>query len=141
MITHSDFGKLRLVQFLPNAEIAQLGGWEFEDRLWVGEAVGFSEWLRPEDEPNVLRSLAIDFAQFPADVASRVIETLGIPVARGMTLPELNSRFGEPVRTYRFVPDRVTVEFSTPRPNSYQIGCTVLHDGGLTHLVVMALDT
>src|SRR5215211_7746486 len=106
MITHSDFGKLRLAQFLPNAEIAQLRDWEFEDRLWAGEAVGFSEWLRPEDEPSVLRSLAIDFAQFPADAASRVIEALDIPVVRGMTLPELKSRFGEPVRTYRFVPDR-----------------------------------
>ena len=38
------------------------------DQMWVGEAVGFSEWLRLRDKPETLRSLAIDFAEFPEQV-------------------------------------------------------------------------
>jgi hypothetical protein len=32
-------GALRLVQFLPDAESAELENWEFMDHLWVGEAL------------------------------------------------------------------------------------------------------
>ena len=56
MISHADFEKLHLAHFRSDAEIADLEDWEFEDRIWAGEAIGFSEWLRPEDEPDVLQS-------------------------------------------------------------------------------------
>ena len=59
MISHSHFGRLRLADFRPEEGVAALENWEFMDQMWVGEAVGFSEWLRLEDEPDTLRSLAI----------------------------------------------------------------------------------
>src|SRR3954447_21497271 len=52
MIPHTKFGQLRLKQFLPDADIAELEDWEYEERVWVGEAVGFSEWLRPVEDPE-----------------------------------------------------------------------------------------
>src|SRR6516162_9783919 len=72
MISHVGFGKLRLAQFRPDAEIAELENWEFMDHLWVGEAVGYSEWLRLVDKSETLRSLAIDFSEFPEPAAAEV---------------------------------------------------------------------
>jgi hypothetical protein len=38
MISHGGFGALRLAQFLPDAEIAELEKWEFMNHVWLGEA-------------------------------------------------------------------------------------------------------
>lgn len=68
--------KLRLAQFRPDAEVAELDNWEFMGRIWVGEAVGCSEWLRLEVTPETLRSLAIDFSEFPEQDAAEVLRTM-----------------------------------------------------------------
>ncbi len=138
MISHARFGTLRLAQFLPDAEIAELEHWEFMNHLWVGEAVGFSEWLRLENEPEVLRSLAINFTEFPEQAAEEVLRMIDLPVRGGMGLAELRELLGEPVKELRFVKDRVTYEFVLPGPPRYGVSCTVLNDGGLKYLVVMA---
>jgi hypothetical protein len=138
MISHARFGKLRLAQFRPDADIAELAGWEFMDELWVGEAVGFSEWLRLESSPAVLRSLALDFAEFPADAAGAVLRAIDLPVRAGMSGPELRVLCGEAVAEHRFVADRVTYEFAVAGPPRYSVSCTVLNDGGLSYLVVMS---
>jgi len=54
MITHSDFKKLRLNQFFSDLEPTKLENWEFMGNIWVGEAIGFSEWLCLEQTPNEL---------------------------------------------------------------------------------------
>ena len=137
MIAHAKFGKLRLAQFCPDADIAELSRWEFMDAIWVGEAVGFSEWLRLESAPAVLRSLAIDFAEFPAVAAAAVLQAIDLPVRAGMSIRELRAMLGEPVEEHRFVADRVTCEFAAPGPSRYRVSCTVLNDGGLSYLIVM----
>jgi hypothetical protein len=137
MISHARFGKLRLAQFRPDAEIAELDNWEFMDHLWLGEAVGFSEWLRLEKKPKTLRSLAIDFGEFPAAAAAEVLRTIDLPVHAGMKLGELCELLGEPVKEHRFVKDRVSYEFVFRGPPKYDVWCTVLNKGGLTYLVVM----
>lgn len=137
MISHAQFGKLRLAQFRPDADIAELTGWEFMDELWVGEAVGFSEWMRLEADPAVLRSLALDLTEFPTDAAGAVLRAIELPVRAGMSAPELRAVFGEPVEEHRFVADRVTYEFVVSGPPRYSVSCTVLNDGGLSYLVVM----
>jgi hypothetical protein len=138
MISHVRFGKLRLAQFLPDAEIAELDGWEFMDHIWVGEAMGFSEWLRLEDSPKTLRSLSIDFSEFPEEATAKVLGTIGLPLRRGMKLKELRELLGKSVETHRFVKDRVSYEFVLRAPPRYDVSCTVLNKGGLTYLVVMA---
>jgi hypothetical protein len=137
MICHARFGALRLVEFLPDAEIAELENWEFMDHLWLGEAVGFSEWLRLENEPDVLRSLAIDLTEFPDQAAANVLRMIELPVQRGMSHAELRQLLGEPVKELLFAKDRLTYEFVVPGPPRYDVSCTVLNDGGLTYLVVM----
>lgn len=138
MITHTRFGKLRLANFRSDAELAALDNWEFMDRLWVGEAIGFSEWLRLADEPEVLRSLAIDFGEFPELAARAVLQAIGLPVRAGMRLGELTELLGGPVEIQRFVKDRVTYDFEVAGPPRYNVSCTLRRVGGLTYLVVMA---
>src|SRR6266404_2487943 len=140
MISHARFGKLRLGQFRPDAKIAELDNWEFMDHVWVGEAVGFSEWLWLEDKPDTLRSLAIDFSEFPEQAAAEVLRTIDLPVRAGMTVEELRELWGEPAKELRFVrvKDRVTYQFVLPGPPRYDVSCTVLNEGRLTYLVVMA---
>jgi hypothetical protein len=138
MISHTRFGELRLVQFRPAAEIARLDNWEFMDRLWVGEAIGFSEWLRLADRPQALRSLAIDFSEFPEQAAAEVLRAIDLPVRAGMTLNRLRKVLGDPVKENRFVKDRVSYEFVFRGPPRYNVSATVLNKSGLTYLVVMA---
>jgi hypothetical protein len=85
----------------------------------------------------VLRSVALDFAEFPAAAASAVLQVIDLPVRRGMTAKELRAVLGEPVAERRFVADRVTYEFAVPGPPRYNVSGTVLKRGGLTYLVVM----
>jgi len=137
MISHIQFGKLRLALFRPDEKITHLAGWEFMDAMWVGEAIGFSEWLRLESDPEVLRSLALDFAEFPPDAAASVLRAIELPVRAGMQVGELRAVLGEPVKQHRFVPDRVSYEYVVAGPPTYNVSCTVLNDGGLSYLVVM----
>lgn len=137
MIPHARFAAPRLAPFRPDAEVVELEDWEYEDRYWVGEAVGFSEWLRPEGEPDAMGSLTLDFAEFPGDAASRVLEAIELPVRPGMTLDELKAVLGEPRQTFRFVAGKATHEFLADGPEPYQISCTVKEQGGLSDLGVM----
>lgn len=138
MISHDRFCKLRLAQFRPDAEIAELDNWEFMDHMWVGEAVGFSEWLRLEDKPDKLGSLAIDFSEFPEQAAAEVLGAIELAVRGGMKLDDLRNLLGKPVKEHCFVKDRVSYEFVVPGPPKYYVSCTVLNEGGLSYLVVMA---
>ena len=138
MISHERFGKLRLAQFVPKAELSALSDWRFMDRTWLGEALGFSEWLRLQSDPDVLRSLSIDFSEFPTAAADSVLEALELPIRPGMSAAELRAVLGSPVGELRFVSDRVTYEFEHAGPPQFNVSCTVLHRGGLSYLVVMA---
>jgi hypothetical protein len=138
MISHERFGALRLTQFLPRAELAELSNWAFMDRTWLGEALGFSEWLRLESDPTVLRSLALDFSEFPEAAGISVLDALDLPVRPGMQAADLRSVLGEPIDELHFVADRVTYEFAVVGPPSYSVSCTVLKQQGLTYIVVTA---
>jgi hypothetical protein len=137
MIPYTEFGKLRLSQFLPAVQVAELDNWEFEGHLWIGEASGFSEWLRLQSDPLVLRSLAIDFMDFPAEVAAKVLAMIDLPVRPGMTVEQTDALFGEHNRTFRFTADRATYCYRTRDAEPYSVSCTVLDNGGLTYLVIM----
>lgn len=137
MISHARFGKLRLADFRPDAEIVELSDWEYMDAIWVGEAIGFSEWLRLESKPEVLRSMAIAFDEFPSDAAAAVLRTIDLPVRVGMTAVELREIFGEPVKVLRFAADRITYDFAVAGPPRYDVSCTVLLSGGLTYITVI----
>jgi hypothetical protein len=138
VISHEQFGRLRLGGFLPTKHIRRLRDWEFQGRVWVGEAAGFSEWLCLAEDPEVLRSLAIDFESFPAGAAARILKRLGLALREGMTLEELKALLGPIGKTLRLVSDRKTYEFRTTGSQPYTVSCTVLEDGGLTYIGVLA---
>jgi len=139
MIGHAEFATLRLSDFVDPAEIVQLADWEFEDRLWIGEAVGFTEWLRPQSSPERLGSIALDLAALPEHAAHACLARIGLPLRRGMTFAEIQSLLGEVVDQQSFSEDQTTFLFEHGSPDVYRIDCTVQADGGLVYLVVMAL--
>jgi hypothetical protein len=136
MISYNEFGKLRLNQFIPKTLIDELENWEFENHLWIGEAHGFSEWLCLESEPAILRSIAIDFSEFPNDAASKVLDIVGLSIFEGMQYSEIEKVLGKPYKTFTFVQDRKSYEFKTIGSNPFIVSCTVLNEGGLTYIVV-----
>ena len=66
LIPYTVFGRLRLADFLPtSAEVETLTDWEYMDDVWVGDAFGFTEFLRLDEDPDVDRSVALDLAELP----------------------------------------------------------------------------
>ena len=136
MITYAAFGALRLRQFVDPNLVEILDDWEFMGRLWVGEAFGFSEFLRLRRRPRVLRSLSIDLLEFPTEQAQRVLALLGLPLAPGMSREQVDRLLGEPVRTLNYAPDRVTYEYVTDGRQPYEVSCTLREDVGLAYINV-----
>lgn len=110
-------------------------------RSWVGEAIGFSEWLRPNNSSDVLQSLALDLAVLPESVSSAVLSYLGLPLHRSMLIEQIAAVLGEPVAVQSFVAGRTSYEFCWGGIESYNVSCTVLAHGGLTHVVVSVPST
>ncbi len=142
-ISWGEFAKLRLSQFIPAAEIRALRDWEFMNLRWVGEAVGFTEWLRRKDDPKVLRSIALDLDALDASVVDTVLECLKLPLRAGMTRKRLVRLLGEPTNVLVLpkAGDRETLIYDAARSaGSYRLSCTAKKVGGLAYLVVMRGD-
>jgi hypothetical protein len=142
MICYEAFAKLRLAQFFPpGAEIARLEGWEFMGRVWVGEAIGFTEFLRLRDDPEITRSVALDLADLKPATAAVILSEMEIPVSKGMSMPMARSSLQcVPIADKRFRDDRHTFDFEIGRAEKFDISCTFLDDGGLVYVVVMRHD-
>jgi hypothetical protein len=136
LISHHEFGELRLSQFASPSEIVTLANWRFMERTWVGEAIGFSEWLRPQSSPNLLQSLALDLAGLPESTSNAIFLRLGLPLRRGMSVEQITALLGEPAATHKFMADRVSHEFYLEHSEAYNISCTFLSGAGLTYVVV-----
>jgi hypothetical protein len=141
-ISWDAFAELRLAQFLPKQAIRRLRQWEFMDRVWVGEAAGFTEWLRLEDEPRVLRSMALDFARLADDAAERMLARLGTALRPGMDRRAVSKALGEPdhIETFPRAPDRETLVFLAPRTSGYHLHCTLQRKSGLVFLLLLRGD-
>jgi len=135
VITHRDFQQLRLRDFVP--EVTALKNWQYMGRQWIGEAVGFSEWLRPQEDSRSLGSMASDFSDLPEDVAAAVLERVQLPLRPGMSLPEIVAVLGAPQVIHRFRLDRLDYDFEVRSRDIYSVSCTVHDHDGLIYLVVM----
>jgi hypothetical protein len=134
---YDELGALRLRDFLRRG-VRDLTDWEYAGKRWVGEAAGFTEVLRLERDPEVVRSVALDLVKLPSRVQARLLEALGLPLRRGATLAQLRAVLGKPRSEHSFVPDRTTYEFRVGTRWRYRISCTVLRKGGLVYLTMMA---
>jgi hypothetical protein len=141
MITHHQLAPLRLKDFLPQTDqIEAVDGWEFMDKVWLGEVYGFTEWLRLREDPQVLRLVSLDLADLDQEVADRILEALQLPLEFGMELEEVNQVLGEPAGQEQMVPNRITYEYLAGNREKYYISATVDQLDGLVYLVVITKE-
>jgi hypothetical protein len=142
MITHHELAPLRLKDFLPKSgRIEAVDGWEFMDKVWLGEVHGFTEWLRLREDPEVLRSVSLDLADLDQEVADHILSTLQLPLEYGMELEEVHAVLGEPVGQVQSVPHRITYEYLAGNRDKYYISATIDRLDGLVYLVIIAKET
>jgi hypothetical protein len=138
LIPPAEFARLRLADLLPPGQRPDLlTDFEYEEDLWVGESVGFTEWLRLEEDPDVLRSVALDLADLPAEVSARALDALRLSLAPGMTLQEVVARLGAPGGERQFLPHSRNYEFRCGPDGVYSVSCTVDEEQGLIYVTVM----
>ena len=138
MISFAEFAGLRLLPFVRDAsEVVPLGEWEFMDDLWTGEAIGFTQFLRLEEEPGVLRALALDLEMLPDSVAQAVLAAVEVPLWYGMDEDEVVRRMGPPTGAVRYG-SRATVEFTVDAGVRYEVSCTLTPGEGLVYLCILA---
>lgn len=139
LITHQQFGRLRLTDFAPaTAEIFELEDWEYLDQMWIGEAIGFTEWLRPVEKPDVLGALSLDLSDLPAEMSEKVFSALQLPLSRGMTYNQVVSVLGEPIQSHQFTSGQTSYDFRCGSNWQYEIGCTIRDENGLSYVTVVA---
>jgi NTP pyrophosphatase (non-canonical NTP hydrolase) len=139
MITHRELAPLRLKDFLPQTDqIEEVDGWEFMDKVWLGEVYGFTEWLRLREDPEVLRSVSLDLADLDQEVADLILSTLQLSLEYGMELEEVNGVLGEPAGQVQMVTNRTTYEYLAGNREKYYISATIDRLDGLVYLVVIA---
>lgn len=134
MIDHRRFRALRMSDFVDPSMIISLCDWEFEGRICVGEALHFSEWLRPREHPDRLVSLSLDLRTFPEIEA--VLGRLELPLRYGQLLDDVKQVLGSPVAAREWATDRHEYDFSYPLELPYQISCVFTLGEGLHYLVV-----
>lgn len=138
IISHSDFGKLRLSEVWPeNKEIQKVYDFEFMGDIWVGEKYGFTEWLQLENEPTVTRSISIPLSEIPSHFVQKVLGLIGLDLEKGMSKEEVFSKLGRPIKVNRFVDDRESHEYILGGPDEYYLSLTVQDGKGLTYVVFM----
>lgn len=126
LIPHKQFGRLRLIDFAPeNAEVFELEDWEYLDKLWIGEAIGFTEWLRPVKKPNTLGALSLDLSDLPDKMSQRVFSALLLPLSRGMDYNQVISVLGEPMHSRQFTSGQTSYEFQCGTDWPYEIDCMI----------------
>jgi hypothetical protein len=108
--------------------------------IWVGEADGFTAFLRPESSPDALGSIELDLLELPTDLGARLLAAIRLPLQFGMSLAQVQDVIGKPVNTHHFVPDRTSFDFVVGTRWPYQVGCTIHESKGLIHVGVIRRD-
>jgi hypothetical protein len=137
LLPHDQFGRLRLADFASaEVEITEVEDWEYLDRMWIGEVIGFTEWLRPVEKPDVLGSLSLDLLDLPQEMSQRIFDALRLPLSRGMKYDQVKSVLGEPVGADQFISSQTTYDFHCGSKWQYEIGCTIRDENGLSYLTI-----
>lgn len=138
LINHSDFAKLRLENFISlKDDLESLTGWEFMGDHWIGEAIGFTEWLRLEVKPEETKSISINLDDFDSEELNNIFNTLKVPLKAGMSFEKIKNILGTPLNTESFVADRKSYEFIVGTKDEYYVSCTVINKTGLSYFVMM----
>lgn len=137
MLAFDQFARLRLRSFLPaTAVVDDLAEWEFIDERWVGEGVGFTQFLRLEEEPDTLRSVSLDLEDLSDSVAQAVFHRLDLPLRLGVGLAETIHRLGLPVDTAT-VGAETTLGFAVDADVPYEVSCIFDPEEGLIFVTIL----
>ncbi len=120
MILKRFFSDMRMSHYVPQTDIKSLKNWEFLGREWIGEAVGFSEWLYSPDAPSMLEIMGIDISAFPG------VESLLLKLE--IVFPALNKvgvgiLLGSPSASKVWPSGRQTLLYWHPDREPYAIEC------------------
>jgi hypothetical protein len=108
--------------------------------LWLGEAIGFTEFLRHTARPRELGSMSVHLSDLPGGVSTAMFTALRLPLTKGMSATEVQAMLGSPKKVHSFVPESRTYEFSVNAEDPYYVSCTVDEGAGLTYVVVVRKD-
>jgi hypothetical protein len=138
MLAFDQFARLRLRSFLPaTAAVDDLAEWEFIDDRWVGEGLGFTQFLRLEEEPDTLRSVSLDLEDLSDSVAQAVFSRLDLPLRLGMGIAETIHQLGLPVDTVT-VGTETTMGFCVDADVPYEVSCILDPEEGLVFVTILA---
>jgi hypothetical protein len=124
---------MRMVSFADPNTIVPLEHWEFRGETWVGEAFGFSEWLRPRSRPDELHAMSLDLTDCPFGV--QALRKLGLSLWLGASLQEVIAQLGQPDSVEQFIPGRHTFSFRRLCA-PFEVSCTISEKGGLLYVSV-----
>lgn len=136
LISQEKFEALRLFNFVQNYTTRK--NWEYMGALWIGEAVGFTEWLRPVSEPKKTQSISIDLEGLNEETVWKVFEFLGLELEKGMTEEEIKTDFGHHFEQENLQIDRRTLNYIIGSGNNeYYLSLTITNETGLVYVNLM----
>lgn len=137
MISNKKFHKLKLKALMSRTDTDRVIGYEYLGKLWFGETYAFSHALRLFTSPFKTKSIALTVSDFE-DLTFDFL--LGENLKNFSTRDVCDAKFGEPILIEEFAKDRKTYTYNTTGKDAYEIGFTILNDGGLAYFTMETTD-
>src|SRR5687768_12430501 len=96
LISYDSFQRLRLSDFYKSSDVEEVSGYEFMDDIWIGETIGFNEFLRLEEDNQNTKAIILNFTDPSISFQSQVLDKIGLAIAPGMTIDKIISIIGSP---------------------------------------------
>ena len=138
MLTHAEFGRLRLKRLFPDRKILEAANYEWLGHAWVSECLAaFTTFSRLHDECDVVRAVEVSRTDLSESDVERIFDALQLPLKMGMTIVQVRAVLGRESEIERRSSDRSTYSFQVgDDPDQYLITTTILDAGGLQYVTM-----
>jgi hypothetical protein len=140
IIQTKEFHKLRLKDFLIDRDIDRVWNYEYLGRTWFGETYIFSHALRTYSNPFKTKSIALDIGELSEKEKQQISSKLNLDINSFQSQQNCNLKFGEPISTETYTDDRKTFVYFINGASSYELGFTILNNGGLVYFTMETSD-
>lgn len=140
MIKIKEFHKLRLKDLLIDRNINRVWNFEYLGRTWFGETYIFSHALRTYSNPFKTKSIALDISELSEKEKQNISSKLNLDIDSFQSQENCNLQFGEPISIETYTDDRKTFVYFTNGSSSYELGFTILNNGGLIYFTMETSD-
>jgi len=140
LLPHSQFEKLRLRQFEPNARDRETTWIEFLDSRWLGESFEGIEFLRREDDACRLGCIGIGFEDISPELPLSILSAVRLPLRHHLGLQSVTSILGGFTGTLEGEHGFVAHDFICGTLDRYFIRCWFYKDAGLHGLDLVRAD-